>query len=215
MTPFVLVDVEQRSPEWFAARAGRLTASCAGDMLARIKTGEAAARRDLRTKLVVERITGTTQEDGFVSKDMQRGIDAEADALTEYEIQTGLMVQRVGFLQHRELMAGCSPDGMIDNFAGVLELKCPRPANHLKNLRGRGLLPEYAAQVTHALWITGAQWCDFASYCADFPEPIRLFRVRIERDEPQIAAYELMVRDFLKEIDAEVAEVLALAGAAA
>lgn len=215
MTPFVLVDVEQRSEAWFAARAGRLTASCAGDMLARIKTGEAAARRDLRTKLVVQRITGCTDDDGFVSKDMQRGIDAEADALTEYEIQTGLMVQRVGFLQHRELMAGCSPDGMIDNFAGVLELKCPRPANHLKNLRGRGLLPEYAAQVTHALWISGAQWCDFASYCADFPESIRLFRVRIERDETQIAAYEVMVRAFLKEVDAEVDEVLSLAGAAA
>lgn len=215
--PFVLVDVDQRSEAWFAARAGRLTASCAADMMARIKTGEAAGRRDLRTKLVIERLTGAPQEDGFVSKDMQRGIDSEADALTEYEIATGLIVQRVGFLQHPELMAGCSPDGMVNDFEGLLELKCPRPANHLECLRSRTLPARYVPQVTHALWISGARWCDFATYCADFPEPLRLFRVRVERNETEIAAYEVMARAFLSEVEKELADVSALlpAGAAA
>jgi predicted phage-related endonuclease len=209
--PFILVDVEQRSPEWFAARAGRLTASSAGDMMARIKTGEAAARRDLRTKLVIERLTGIPQEDGFVSKDMQRGIDQEPAALAEYQIVTDAYVQAVGFLQHPTLMAGCSPDGTIEDFAGVLELKCPRPANHLECIRSKGLPSRYLPQVTHALWISGAQWCDFATYCADFPENIRLFRVRIQRDDAAIAAYELMAREFLAEVDREVEEVRGLA----
>ena len=44
--------IEQRSPEWFTVRAGKLTGSAAKDMLAEIKSGEAAARRDLRYKLV-------------------------------------------------------------------------------------------------------------------------------------------------------------------
>lgn len=215
MTPYVLVDVEQRSPEWFAARLGRLTASVAGEMMAKIKNGEAAARRDLRTRLVVERLTGRPQEDGFVSKDMQRGIDGEAEALAEYEMQAGVIVSRVGFLQHPTLMAGASPDGMVNSAEGVLELKCPRAANHLANLRGRSLPAAYVYQITHALWISGAQWCDFASYCADFPEPLRLFRVRIERNETDIAAYELMARAFLSEIDTELADVTAMAGAAA
>lgn len=208
--PFVLVDVEQRSPEWFAARAGRLTASSAGDMLARISKGEAAARRDLRTKLVIERLTGVPQEDGYVSKDMQRGIDQEAAARAEYELATGAFVQAVGFLQHPDLMAGCSPDGAIEDFAGVLELKCPRPANHLECLRSGTLPARYLPQVTHALWISDARWCDFVTYCADFPEPIRLFRVRIARDETQIAAYELMAREFLAEVEQEVEAVKAL-----
>lgn len=211
--PFVIVDVDQRSPEWFAARAGRLTASCAGDMLARIKTGEAAARRDLRTKLVIERLTGIPQEDGFVSKDMQRGLDNEAAARAEYEIATGAFVQAVGFLQHPALMAGCSPDGAIDDFAGVLELKCPRPANHLECLRSAALPSRYLPQVTHALWISGAQWCDFASYCGDFPEHLRLFLVRVTRNDAEIASYELMAREFLAEVDREVDAVRGLAPA--
>ena len=72
-------DCEQRSPEWYAVRAGRLTGSCAVDMLATVKTkgAEAAARRDLRYRLVVERLTGTPQDDGngFVNAAMQRGIE--------------------------------------------------------------------------------------------------------------------------------------------
>jgi len=52
---FTVIDAPQRSAEWFAARAGRLTGSVAADMLATIKSGEAAARRDLRTRLVGHR----------------------------------------------------------------------------------------------------------------------------------------------------------------
>ena len=42
---FAIINADQRSPEWFRARSGRLTGSRAADMLATIKTGEAAARR--------------------------------------------------------------------------------------------------------------------------------------------------------------------------
>ena len=38
---FTIIDAEQRSHEWFAARCGRLTGSRAADMLATIKKGEA------------------------------------------------------------------------------------------------------------------------------------------------------------------------------
>ena len=41
MRAFRVVEAEQRSPEWFAARLGRLTGSVAGDMVATIKSGEA------------------------------------------------------------------------------------------------------------------------------------------------------------------------------
>jgi len=62
---FTIIDAPQRSPEWYAARCGRLTGSAAGDMLARLKgNGEAAARRDLRMRLVLEILTGLPQEDG-------------------------------------------------------------------------------------------------------------------------------------------------------
>ena len=48
MRKFSEVNGSQRSSAWFLARCGRPRIS-AGAMLARIKTGEAAALRDLRT----------------------------------------------------------------------------------------------------------------------------------------------------------------------
>ncbi len=212
--PFNVVDVPQRSPEWFAARCGRLTASQASDMLATVKSGEAAARRDLRTKLVVERLTGQPQEDGFVSKDMERGTLLEADARAAYE-STGGFVTEVGFLSHTELMAGCSPDGVMDSMRGILELKVPRSATHLRYLRD-GVLPrEYVGQVTHQLWISDAEYCDFCSWDPRFPPHLQLFKVRVPRDEKQIATYELAVRLFLSEVERELAELTERAEAVA
>ena len=93
-----------------STRGGKLTASYAADVFARIKTGEAAARRDLRMRLVVERLTGETQDDnGFVSKDMQRGIDVEPQAFAAYEAESGTMVTRAGFILHNDLPVGALP----------------------------------------------------------------------------------------------------------
>lgn len=208
-------DVDQRSEAWHALRAGKLTASCAGDMMARIKSGEAAARRDLRTRIVCERLTGLPQEDAYLSRDMQRGIETEAEALAEYEIRADAIVQRVGFLTHPELPVGYSPDGVIGDYDGLLELKCPRAANHLKYLRGRELPVDYRYQVTHALWLTGARYCDFVSYCAQFPEPLRLFRVRVLPKAEELDSYEVMLRAFLAEVEREVEAVQALVEAVA
>ena len=208
MTPFRIIDAPQRSPEWYAARCGRLTGSVAGDMLARLKgTGEAAARRDLRTRLVLEQLTGQSQEDGYINQDMQRGIDCEADARAAYESETGELVMQVGFLAHNTLPIGCSPDGIVQDWAGVLECKCPRPANHLRYLKGGVLPPEHVPQVMHALLVTGAEFVDFVSWCAAMPEELRLFRVRAHRSEFDLAAYELTVRTFMSEVERELADV--------
>jgi hypothetical protein len=75
-----------------AARVGRLTGSCACDMLATIKSGEAAARRRPARPAGLERLTGQPQDDCFVSKDMQRGTDIEPAAFAAYEALTGQMV---------------------------------------------------------------------------------------------------------------------------
>src|SRR5678810_58748 len=135
MRKFVVIDADQRSPEWFAARLGRLTGSRAVDMLATIKSGEAAARRDLRMQLVCERLTSVLQEEAFVNAAMQRGIDCEPLARDLYERQTGCFMQATGFLAHTEYMAGCSLDGHVGEFEGIVELKCPKSATHLKYLR--------------------------------------------------------------------------------
>lgn len=211
MRAFTVVEAEQRSPQWFAARLGRLTGSRAGDMLAAIKSGEAAARRDLRMQLVCERLTGQLQEDGYTNAVMQRGIDLEPVAFAAYEGLTGHLVARSGFLAHTEHLAGCSLDGHIGDFEGILELKCPKAATHYRYLRANEIPSDHLAQMTHNLWISGAGWCDFVSFDDRFPPALQVFRTRLVRDEAAIAAYEKKALAFLAEVAAEVAAVATMA----
>ncbi len=209
--PFIIVDCEQRSEAWFTARLGRLTASRAADMLGtrRDKT-ESAGRRNLRVQLVLERVTGRCMENGYVSPAMEQGIAREADAAALYEALTGRLLDRSGFLAHPTLMAGCSLDGHVGDFEGIVEIKSPIPATHLDYLKTGQIPDEYLKQIVHQLWMTGAQWCDWLSYNPDFPEPLQTKLVRVTRDEKILADYERAVVDFLAEVQREYDGVLAL-----
>lgn len=213
MTPidFEIVTAEQRSPEWFAARLGRLTGSRAADMLATIKSGEAAARRDLRIQLVCERLTGTVQEDAFVNAAMQRGIDCEPLAFAAYESLTGNVAHRTGFLAHSTLAIGCSLDGHIGPFEGLLECKCPKSATHLSYLRGDKVPAAYVPQIMHNLWVTGAAWCDFLSFDDRFPPPLQTFLVRVMAADLDLAGYTEKALAFLAEVETEVRAVRTIA----
>jgi hypothetical protein len=205
---FSVVECEQRSPEWYLSRVGRLTASNAKHLLAKGRgAAEPAGRRDLRVQLATERLTGVPEDsgDGFVNEAMQWGIEHEAEAFAAYEALTGTLTTRAGFLTHAELMAGGSPDGVIGDFEGLLEIKCPKSATHLGYLMAPGVVPsEHRAQLVHLLWLTGCQYIDFLSFDPRFPPHRQTFLVRLERDEAEIAAYEILVRLFLSEVDAIV-----------
>ena len=204
---FTVIEAEQRSEAWFKARLGRLTGSRAADMLATVKTGEAAARRDLRIQLVVERLTATRQDDGFVNAAMQRGIDCEPLAYAAYQALTGEIAERTGFLSHNTRMVGCSLDGHVGDFDGILEVKCPNSATHLTYLRSQKVPNAYLPQITHNLWVTGAAWCDFLSFDDRFGPALAIFLVRVARSEVDIDAYEQAALAFLEEVAAEVIAV--------
>ena len=204
---FTIVEAEQRSDAWFQARAGRLTGSVASDMLAEIKSGESAGRRNLRTRLVVERLVGAPQEDSFISAPMQWGIDHEPDAFAAYEAVTGNLARSTGFLSHDTLMAGCSLDGHVGDFDILVSLKCPTPTTHLGYLKAGTFPAAYVPQMLHELYITGAQEYHFLSFDPRWPEDLRVFFTTVKRDEAAIAAYAVKALTFLAEVDAEVEAV--------
>ncbi len=206
---FLELTPDQRSDAWRRARVGRVTGSCAAEMLAKIKTGEAAGRRNLRTRLVLEQITGVSQEDGWQTREMGRGIELEPMALAYYEAETGLFTRRCGFLAHPDLMAGCSPDAQVAGYTGIVEVKCPNSATHLEYLRGT-VPGDYLKQCQHNLWISGAAWCDFVSFDPRFPAGAQIKITRLTMDEAQRAAYNLLVRLFLTEVERERLEVEAI-----
>jgi hypothetical protein len=207
----IVHDCRQRSEEWHALRAPLLTASCADAILAvrQRGSGELKVRASLRRQIVAARLTGMPQDDGYQSIHMRHGEDCEDTAFATYEAIFGLRVQRIGFIQHDTLAAGCSPDGIVGNWHGGLELKCPKSTTHLDYLLAGELPEEYRGQVIHNLWITGLPWWDFVSFDDRFEDGLDLVRVRVERDEAQIASYELLVRQFLAEVDAEVDRIRA------
>jgi len=164
--------MEQGSIEWFQERAGKATASRFKDIIATIKSGEAAVRRNYKAQLVVERLTGVAQET-YTNAAMQYGTETEPLARIAYEFRTDNKVSEVGFIQHKELLAGCSPDGLIGTDGGV-EIKCPfQSAVHIETLLN-GMPKEHMAQIQGTLWITGRSWWDFVSFDPRLPAHLQL-----------------------------------------
>lgn len=188
---------------WLQARAGRATGSRAKDILAKIKSGEAAARRNYRTQLVTERLTGSPAESGYVNDAMLWGTEHEPFARMAYESKTGNLVTERGFIYLPEMMAGCSLDGLIDegSKSGIFEAKCPNSATHVEYLTAGKIPSEYMPQILHNVYVTGADFADFVSYDPRMPEKLQLLVVRWERDESAIVAYEEELNAFLGEVD--------------
>jgi len=197
-------DLEQRSPEWFAARCGSLGASCVHEVVARTKTGWSASRANRMAALVLERITGTPQ-DTYVSREMQEGIEREPEARAAYQFETTTLVKQVGLVPHPKIACThASPDGLIGE-DGLVEIKCPQAAAHLAVLTGEDIPARYFSQMQWQMACTGRTWCDFVSYHPMFPEAMRLMIQRVERNAAQILDLESAVIVFLKEVDAKVA----------
>ena len=192
--------MEQRTDEWFKARLGKVTASKISDVLAKIRTGEAAVRRNYKMQLATERLTGQ-KTDSYINQAMQDGIDREDTAREIFEIVRDIKVEQVGFIDHPTIkMAGASPDGLLpDN--GVLEIKCPIETTHTTNLLERVLPSRYVSQVQWQMACTGAEYANFVSYSPNFEPKLQLMYISVERDNDYIAMLEEEVTTFLTEVD--------------
>ncbi len=181
--------IEPNSPEWKAARAGKITASRACDVIAFAKKGGTPlkSRMDYIGDIVAELLTGEPKR-GPRAASLEWGHDVEGLALAAYCVETGAIVERAPFLIHPEFdYLGATPDALVGS-DGQVQAKCPEnPCNHIAALRG-GMPEEHMPQVQFELMVTGRQWCDFVSYDPRMRTPrLRLYRQRIARDESYIA----------------------------
>lgn len=193
--------MEQRSPEWYAARLGKLTASRIADALARTKTGWGASRANVRAELVCERLTGTPT-DTYTNAAMQWGIDTEPQARAAYEFLRDASVDIVAFIDHPQIaMAGCSPDGFV-GADGLVEIKCPNTATHIETILSDAIPDKYRKQMLWQMACTGRKWCDFVSFDPRMPAEMQLHVTRIKRCEDSIAQLEDEATAFLLEVAA-------------
>jgi len=166
--------MEQRTPEWHAARAGRITASMVGAIL-----GQAPymTRAEAMRTLVRAREGAPREFTGNVATEW--GTHNEDGARWEYEMETTHAVEAVGFVPFED-WAGASPDGLIGN-GGLLEIKCPfgirnDPAPAFKTLAAQ---EHYYSQVQFQLYCTGRTWAHFFQWT---PHGTKLERVAVDPD---------------------------------
>jgi putative phage-type endonuclease len=175
----IIVDVEQRSPQWLALRRGAITASKADRLLTPAKV------RELALELATERLVRELPEQPITAA-MQRGIDLEPTARLRHAFEAGVHVDEIGFCWHAELegWVGCSPDGLVGN-DGLVEIKCPSSKRHLETLISREPGAEYRAQMQMQMWICERVWCDFVSYDDRFDSGDYV-AIRVQRDDELI-----------------------------
>lgn len=179
----------QRSDEWFRQRAGKFTGSRFAELMAKTKSGPSASRKNLITRLAIERLIGNCVET-YSNFAMQRGTELEPFAIEAYENANLVAVELVDFIDHPTLdFVGVSPDGLVGD-DGMVEVKCPiAEAKHYEALRYGAHATEYKWQLQGQLWVSGRAWVDAVSYDPRFPG-LELAELRVERDEKAIAELE-------------------------
>jgi len=193
-----VLSMPQGSPEWLAARAGKVTASRINDVMASKTT---AAYRDYRAQIVAEILTGQPQESGFTNAAMQWGTEQEKFARAEYEMACDWTVDEIGIVLHPTIERGAaSPDGLVST-NGLVEIKCPKTATHLQTLVDKKQPRQYENQMLWQMACTGREWCDFVSYDPRLPEDLQLFVHRFDRDDKRIEEIEAAVTQFLSEVN--------------
>ncbi len=174
-----IIECEQNSPEWYAARLGIPTASEFDTVMAQGRGGgESKTRKTYMLKLLGERMTGKPMWT-YQNEHMERGKEMEAEARDLYQFMSDHEPARVGFVRNGNV--GCSPDSLIgDN--GCLEIKTKLAHLQLELLLSDEFPSEHRAQVQGQLWVCEREWCDFVSYWPGLP----LFAKRVYRDEEYI-----------------------------
>lgn len=195
-----IINCEQGTPEWFAARAGLVTASEFQTLLMSGRSGgESKTRLTYMRKLAGEIITGEPAE-SFTNVHMERGKVMEDEARDLYAFMTDCDPERVGFIVNGR--CGASPDSLIGDDGG-LEIKTKLP--HLQiELLEKGEVPnEHIAQVQGGMWVAEREWWDFVSYWPKLP----LFVKRVYRDEAFMKKLSVAVDQFNEELDALVSRI--------
>lgn len=152
-------EFEQHSPEWYAIKAGKWSASKAAVIMGGLDTSGLAS---LIQDIAWERTFGPT-DGGFRSAAMDRGTELEPESRTYYEFQKGCTVEEVGFVEHATVAhVGWSPDGLCGR--GGIEAKNPLHKAWMEVKRTGKVPSQYRWQTKWGLWVGALDYLDFVSY---------------------------------------------------
>jgi hypothetical protein len=192
----ILIECQQGSEEWLAARAGAITASCFADAISKLtrvsglkKAGDPTGASDkYACDIAIERISGKPYGIPVKAWTLERGHVMEEAARIAYESRQHEFVTESGVVLTDDRLFGYSTDGLVGD-DGLIEIKCPIASDKIKDMLISGDVSEYIHQIQGGMWITGRKWCDFVMYVPDLECVGRdLYVKRIERDDDFIDA---------------------------
>ena len=179
-----IFDFEQRTPEWYNIRLGKLTASNAGT----IATG-GKGLETLCLELIAD-FYSDYQKEVYTNEHLERGNELEDVAKCVYELQTGNIVQNVGFVLIDDY-SGVSPDGVIykkDKIIKSIEIKCPSDKVYMNVLLNNYIDPSYYAQMQMQMYGLQTNEVDYVVYNPHFKKDLIINTIK--RDEEFIKKLE-------------------------
>jgi len=192
----IIHNCDQGTHEWLQLRLGKITGT-------RLKKMLAKDNLSLLDELIAEEETGLTDDDDFVSEEMQRGIDLEPLAIQEYSNITGHEVDHPCLIQSSEWpILMMSPDGYIGT-NGAVEIKCPKTKNHIKYIRQGKIPNEYKEQIWAYFMVNpDLQWLDFVSFDPRLTKkPIWILHITREQVQEDVSDALWQLGSFLTKLD--------------
>lgn len=196
--------MEQRTPEWYEARRGKITASEVYNIMGKGRNKDSAFsqsglsylnRKVAECFMPASAFQAYHERTQVNSAPLRWGIELEPIARSLYSNKMNYEVEEVGFFPciGYEKFAGSSPDGWLRKENGIIEIKCPYTTeSHLKHFMYQtpeDLLaeePQYYWQCVMNMLDTDTAFCDFVSYFPDISVSKQLKILRIPRNEEHI-----------------------------
>lgn len=190
----IFADVVQGSPEWVECRMGIPTASMFKEVTSKKgpRGGIPKGRQTYMYRLAGEIISGEPM-DSYTNTNMERGQEREVEARDLYALLKDIEPIQIGFIKSGN--CGASPDALVGD-DGLIEIKDALAHIQIARLLNGELPPEHKAQCQGQLMVSQRQWVDFMSHSRGLPPLI----IRVERDEPYIAAMKIDIDEFVDEL---------------
>jgi len=175
------INIDQNTDEWMQLRAGRIGGSSMGKIMANYGRAFGPPANDLAVQIALEQIKKKSLESGFTNSHTERGHIEEPIARALYEDEFFCDVTNGGYFMDGDDI-GVSPDGLVYD-DGVIEIKCVIYSVQFATVKRGAHDPKYKWQLAHELKVSGREWIDYVSYCAEFPDGKRLFVQRLTPED--------------------------------
>jgi predicted phage-related endonuclease len=204
-------DLDQKSWNWFRARAGKVTGSELKNLITdkfAIRAWKTDMPNSYLHRKLAEKWRGEALQSFGGNQQTDQGVIYEERARKFFASLLETDIETVGGIESDDEKCWCSPDGIIGETTG-LEIKCPN-ADTIVGwlLSGDGVPEEHVLQVQFSLWVSGFKYWRFLAWCKAFPH----LAVSVEPDTQIFAVIEQAVQDFNERMDSSFAAMIELNG---